>query len=53
MRKFLSITFYLVLVSPIIPIAFLCWLFEKLENSKVLDAWESWARKVGRKVQGV
>ena len=53
MRKPLSIALYLVLVSPIIPIALLCWLFEKLENSNVLNSWELRARKLARKVTGV
>lgn len=52
MRKFFSIALYLILVSPIIPIAFLCWLAEKLEDSRVLGAWESKARKFAQKITG-
>lgn len=53
MRKLSAKLFYFTLVSPIIPIAILCWLFEKLENSKALSAWESWARSLTKKVTGV
>jgi hypothetical protein len=53
MRKLSARVFYFILVSPIIPVALLCWLFEKLENSKALSAWESWARSLTKKVTGV
>lgn len=53
MRKLSAKLFYFTLVSPIIPIAILCWLFDKLENSKALSAWESWARSLTKKVTGV
>ena len=53
MRKLSAKLFYFTLVSPIIPIAVLCWLSEKLENSPVLIAWESWARSLTKKVTGV
>lgn len=53
MRNLSARVFYFALVSPIIPIAILCWLSEKLENSKALTAWESWARKLTKKVTGV
>lgn len=52
MRKLSAKLFYFTLVSPIIPIALLCWLFEKLENSEALSAWESWARSLTKKVTG-
>ncbi|UVX31213.1 hypothetical protein A1j_00017 [Klebsiella phage VLCpiA1j] len=52
MRTAFAKLFYFILVSPIIPVALLCWLFEKLENSKALSAWESWARSLTKKVTG-
>lgn len=53
MRTAFAKLFYFILVSPIIPIALLCWLFEKLENSAALITWESWARNLTKKVTGV
>lgn len=53
MRNFFAKSFYLLLVAPLIPVAILCWVFEKVENSKALAAWESWARKLTKKVTGV
>lgn len=53
MRKVSARVLYFALVSPIVPIAILCWVFERLENSKTLAAWESWARKLTKKVTGV
>ena len=53
MRTTFAKLFYFTLISPLIPIAFLCWMFEKLENSKVLNVWELRARKLARKVTGV
>lgn len=44
---------YLLLVSPIIPIALLCWLGEKLEGSRLLMQWEAGARRLAKKVTGV
>lgn len=53
MRNAFAIVFYFLLVAPLVPVAILCWVFEKVENSKVLSAWESWARKLVKKVTGV
>ena len=53
MRTAFTKLFYFTLISPLIPIAALCWLSEKLENSSVLIAWESWARSLTKKVTGV
>lgn len=53
MRKQLAKVFYFTLVAPLVPVAFLCWVFEKLNDSKALCAWESWARKLTKKVMGV
>lgn len=53
MRTAFAKLFYFTLISPLIPIACLCWLFEKLYDSKTLCAWESWARSLTKKVTGV
>ena len=53
MRTAFAKIVYTTLISPLIPIAFLCWVFEKADNSKALAAWESWARKLTKKVKGV
>lgn len=53
MRTAFAKLFYFTLISPLVPIAFLCWLFEKLNDSKTLCAWESWARSLTKKVTGV
>lgn len=53
MRNFFAKSFYFLLVAPIVPVAILCWVFEKAENSRALIAWESWARKLTKKVTGV
>ncbi|CAD5239110.1 hypothetical protein HIIECEMK_00025 [Klebsiella phage vB_KqP-Goliath] len=53
MRTTFAKLFYTTLISPLIPIACLCWLFEKLNSSKTLCAWESWARNLTKKVTGV
>lgn len=53
MRKKAAQAMYLLLVSPIIPIALLCWLGEKLEGSRLLTQWEAAARRLTRKVTGV
>ena len=53
MRNVFAKVFYFMLVAPLVPAAILCWLFEKVENSKALAAWESWARKLTKKVTGV
>lgn len=53
MRTAFAKLFYFTLVSPLIPIACLFWLFEKLNASKTLCAWESWARSLTKKVTGV
>lgn len=42
MRKHLV---YVLLISPLIPLAVLCWVFEKINKSKSLDRWESAARR--------
>lgn len=52
MRNFFAKAFYFLLVAPLVPVAFLCWVFEKIENSKALIAWESWAHKLAKKVMG-
>ena len=52
MHKLSTQVIYLVLVSPLIPIIFLHWLLEKMGSSRVLGAWESWARKLAKKVTG-
>ncbi len=53
MHSLFAKAFYFLLVAPLVPIAFLCWVFDKVENSKALIAWESWARKLTKKVTGV
>lgn len=53
MRNLFAKVFYFLLVAPLVPIAVLCWMFEKVENSKALITWESWARKLTKKVTGV
>lgn len=53
MRSASAKVFYFLLVAPLVPVALLCWVFEKVENSKALTAWESWARKLTKKVTGV
>lgn len=53
MRTFYAKAIYFTLVAPLIPIACLCWLFEKLNDNKALVAWESWAHKLAKKVTGV
>ena len=52
MRNTFARVFYLLLVSPLIPIAILYWVLERLSNSKTLTAWESWASKLAKKVTG-
>lgn len=52
MRNFFAKSFYFLLVAPLVPVAILCWAFEKVENSQALTAWESWARKLTKKVTG-
>lgn len=52
MRNMLAKVVYFLLVAPLVPIAILCWAFEKVENSKALIAWESWARKLTKKITG-
>lgn len=53
MRNAFARVFYFLLVAPLVPVAILCWVFEMVENSKALTAWESWARKLTKKVTGV
>ena len=53
MRNAFARVFYFMLVVPLVPVAILCWVFGKLENSKALTAWESWARKLTKTVAGV
>lgn len=53
MRNFFAKSFYSLLISPLIPVAILCWMFEKINSSSTLCAWESWARKLTKKVTGV
>lgn len=53
MRNVFAKVFYLLLVAPLVPLAILYWLLEKLGDSKTLIAWESWARKLTKKVMGV
>lgn len=53
MRNTLARVFYFMLVAPLVPVVILCWVFENVENSKALTAWESWARKLTKKVTGV
>ena len=53
MRTTFAKLFYSTLISPLIPIACLCWLFAKLDGSKTLCAWESLARSLTKKVTGV
>ena len=53
MRNFFAKAFYFLLVAPLIPVAILCWMFEKINSSSTLSAWESWARKLTKKVMGV
>lgn len=53
MRTKAAKAMYLLLVSPIIPLAFLCWLGEKLEGSRMLTQWEAGARRLTKKVTGV
>lgn len=53
MRNAFAKVFYFLLVAPIVPVAILCCVFEKVANSKALLAWESWARKLVKKVTGV
>lgn len=52
MRNLFAKVFYFLLVAPLVPVAILCWVFEKVENSKALSAWESWARKLTGKITG-
>lgn len=53
MRNAFARVFYFLLVAPLVPVAVLCWAFEKVGNSQALLAWESWARKLVKKVTGV
>lgn len=53
MRTTAAMAIYLLLVSPIIPIALLCWLGERLEGSRLLIQWEAGARRLTRKITGV
>lgn len=53
MRNLLAKVVYFLLVAPLVPVAILCWLFEKVENSAALIAWESWARKLTKNITGV
>lgn len=53
MRNVFAKVFYLLLVAPLVPLAILCWMFEKISSSSTLSAWESWARKLTKKVTGV
>lgn len=46
MRNVFAKVFYLLLVAPLVPLAILYWLLEKLGDSKTLIAWEHWARKI-------
>lgn len=53
MRNFLAKALYFLLVAPLIPVAILCWMFEKINSSSTLCAWESWASKLSKKVMEV
>ena len=53
MRNAFAKVLYFTLVSPLLPVVALSWVCEKVENSKALAAWESWARKLTKKVTGV
>lgn len=53
MRNFFAKAFYFILIAPLIPVAILCWMFEKIKSSSTLCAWEFWARKLAKKVTGV
>lgn len=53
MRNAFARVFYFLLVAPLVLVAILCWVFEKVESSKALTAWESWAHNLTKKVTGV
>ena len=53
MRRIFAEMFYFTLVAPLLLVVGLGWVLEKAENSKTLSAWESWARKLTKKVTGV
>lgn len=41
---------YLVLMAPLLPVAALCWAFEKVNKSKFLSKWESAAHDISRRL---
>lgn len=53
MRNAFAKVLYFTLVAPLLPVVALSWMCEKVENSNTLGAWESWARKLTKKVTGV
>lgn len=53
MRNFFAKAFYFLLVAPLIPLAILCYLGEKLTEAKWPERWVDWAHKLAKKVTGV
>nr|DAW28267.1 MAG TPA: hypothetical protein [Caudoviricetes sp.] len=50
---YVSRAIYVALILPLIPLAGLCYLGDKLSKAKWPERWVDWARKLAKKVTGV
>lgn len=51
--RYVACAIYIVLILPLIPLAGVCWLGDKLKEAKWPERWIDWARKLAKKVTGV
>lgn len=50
--RYLHRAIYVVLILPLIPLAGLCYLCDKLTNAKWAERWVNWADKKARDITG-
>lgn len=51
--RYVTWVIYIVLILPLLPLAGVCYLGEKLTEAKWPGHWIDWARKLAGKVTGV
>lgn len=51
--RYVAWVIYIVLILPLLPLAGVCYLGEKLAEAKWPECWVDWARKLAKKVTGV
>lgn len=51
--RYAACAIYIVLILPLLPLVGVCHLGEKLTEARWPERWESWARKLAKKVTGV